>query len=148
MTDINQALYLLRCCNITENDSRSSRSSSYMKICQVHWKAAHSSGSDWFKCSSESCKAFTDTAMAPCALLTAADLSLKSTFVPLFFKDDKSWESLSPDLTPSGSFSFHRICVTVASTCTWEFARSDRWTRCSVGSVGLKSSGFFLNESA
>lgn len=124
------------------------------QICPDHWKAAHSSGSNWLKCSRENCQAFTDTVKAPCPLLTVADLCSKSTVVPLFFNGDKSWESLCPDLTPSESFSFNWICVAVASTCTWEFARADRlsfpdrWTRCSEGSLGLMSSRFFLKESA
>lgn len=92
--------------------------------------------------------------MVPCDPLTLADLCLKSALDPLFFKDERSWESLSPDLAPSGTFSFSRICAPVASTCTGELARADRlafpdrWTRRSESSPALTSSGFFLNESA
>lgn len=86
------------------------------------------------------------------AAKTVADLCLKSSCFPLFFKDDKSWESLSPDPMPSGSLWFNRICVARASMCTWEYADRlsfpDRWTRRSEDSVVLTSSWFFLNESA
>lgn len=109
---------------------------------------------DAVRFSGEPCGAGPDAVMVPGALPTAADLCLKSTFVPLLFKDAKSWESRSPDRMPSGSFSFSRSWLAVASTCTWEGARADRlsfpdrWTRCSEGSRASTSSGFFLNESA